>query len=314
MQQPNRLTTSHIDLPETSVRTDYPFSFLIHQVANIKAMGWAAIRNGNPITRPTRLPALPVHAQHVLQAPSNDLIDSYAQWSGAQITRYRKEIPPHFCSHWAMPLLAQLGSHAPYNLLSVLNQGLRLQNHQPLLRNEALHLSGSLLNVEDDGQRIRIHTQVRAHNPRGELAMTIDSYSTVPQAKKKKSATQSTAKEMLAFDTIGTWSAQDNDGLNFAFLTGDFNPIHILAVVGKRSRFKHCILHGFGQLARTYEVILTAGYRIAELDLRWIKPLTLPNSNLQVQLARELDTEGFRSLRLLASDGSLHMVGKFKEA
>ena len=296
------------------MRPDYPLTYLFHQVPNIRAMGMAAIRSCNPITRPSRLPKLPVHSQQVLPAPSNSLIDSYAQWSGAQPTRYNTEIPPHFCSHWAMPLLAKLGGLAPYNLLTVLNQGLRLQNHKPLLRNQALHLSGSLLNVEDDGQRIRIHTQVQAHNPAGELAMTIDSYSTVPQRKKKKSPEQGKTTEQDTFDTIGTWNLEDNDGLNFAFLTGDFNPIHTVPLVGKNSRFKRCILHGFGQLARSYEAILTAGYTIAELDLRWIKPLTLPNPGMQVQVARNVDAQGFRGLRLISSDGSLHMVGQFKEA
>jgi acyl dehydratase len=213
-----------------------------------------------------------------------------------------------------MPLLAQLGSMAPYNLLAVLNQGLRLQNHKPLLRNQPLHLSGSLMNVENDSHRIRIHTQVQAHNPQGELAMTIDSYSTVPRAKKKKTELGNKIETIESFDTVGSWSAKENDGLNFAFLTGDFNPIHTVPIVGKKSRFKHCILHGFGQLARTYESILTAGYTIAELDLRWIKPLTLPNHGLQVQLARTVDEEGFRNLRLVAADGTLHMVGRFKEA
>jgi hypothetical protein len=294
------------------MRTDYPLSFIAHHVSNIKSMGWAAIRNANPITRPSKLPALPVHLAQEVSPISNILIDSYAQWSGATPSRYNGTLPPHFCSHWAMPLLANLGGLAPYNLLALLNQGLRMQMHKPLLRNQAIHLEGSLMEVMHDGDRVRIHTQVRAHNPQGELACTIDSYSTVPQKGKKKS-TEQKARVEEEFDTIGTWTAEDNDGLNFAFLTGDFNPIHTIPMVGKRSRFKTLILHGFGQLARSYEAILNTGYTISELDVRWIKPLNLPNPDMQVQVGRSEDAEGFRAMRLVSAEGVLHMVGKFKE-
>lgn len=294
------------------MRVDYPLSFITHHLSNIKSMGWAAIRNANPITRPSTLPALPVHLAQVVSPISNPLIDAYAHWSGATSERYASTLPPHFCSHWAMPLLANLGGLAPYNLLALLNQGLRMQIHRPLLRNQSIHLEGSLMEVVHDGDRVRIHTQVRAHNPLGELACTIDSYSTVPQKGKKKSSEQR-ARAEEEFDTIGTWNAQDNDGLNFAFLTGDFNPIHTIPAVGKRSRFKTLILHGFGQLARSFEAILNSGYGIAELDVRWIKPLNLPSQDMQVQVGRVVDSEGFRGMRLVSAEGVLHMVGKFRE-
>ena len=294
------------------MRVDYPLSFITHHLSNIKSMGWAAIRNANPITRPAKLPALPVHLAQVVSPISNPLIDAYAHWSGATSERYIDTLPPHFCSHWSIPLLANLGGLAPYNLLALLNQGLRMQIHLPLLRNQAIHLEGSLMEVLHDGDRVRIHTQVRAHNPQGELACTIDSYSTVPQKGKKKTSEQK-ARAEEEFDTIGTWDAQDNDGLNFAFLTGDFNPIHTIPAVGRRSRFKTLILHGFGQLARSFEAILNSGYTIAELDVRWIKPLNLPSQDMQVQVGRSVDSEGFRGMRLVSAEGVLHMVGKFRE-
>lgn len=294
------------------MHVDYPLSFITHHLSNIKSMGWAAIRNANPITRPAKLPELPVHLAQDVSPISNALIDGYVQWSGATPDRYADTLPPHFCSHWAMPLLANLGGLAPYNLLALLNQGLRMQIHQPLKRNQAIHLEGSLMEVVHDGDRVRIHTQVRAHNPQGELACTIDSYSTVPQKGKKKGGEQK-ARAEEEFDTIGTWTAQDNDGLNFAFLTGDFNPIHTIPAVGKRSRFKTLILHGFGQLARSFEAILNSGYTIAELDVRWIKPLNLPSQGMQVQVGRIKDSEGFRGMRLVSAEGVLHMVGKFRE-
>jgi acyl dehydratase len=295
------------------MQLDYPVKYLVHQLANIRSMGMAAIRSSNPITRPSKLPELPVHLEQIVQPLSNALINSYVEWSGADADRYAGEIPPHFCSHFAMPMLANLGSLAPYNLLAVLNQGLRMEIHRPLMRGQALHLSGSLMDVSAEPDRVRIHTQVRVSNPKGESAMVIDSYSTVPQGKPKQKKAGSKPADEETFTTLDSWTAEFHDGLNFAMLTGDFNPIHTVPAIGRRSRFKTLILHGFGQLARSFECIQKAGYSIATLDVRWIKPLTLPNADLKVQVGQKTDPDGWRSLRLVAQDGSLHMVGRFLE-
>ncbi|MCE2747129.1 MAG: MaoC family dehydratase [Burkholderiales bacterium] len=294
---------------------DYPLKYLALHWPNIRSMGWAALRNATPVTRPGRLPELPVHHSMHVPALNNELIDQYAAWAGAPATRYRQEMPAHFCSHWAMPMLARLGSLAPYNLLSLLNQGLRMQVHKPLKRNEAIGLRGSLVDVSEQGGKVRIHTRVQASNPAGELAMVIDSYSTVPQgtSQGKTPANSNTAKRNeYEFTTVGNWNAEENDGLAFAMLTGDFNPIHTIKAVGKRTRFKSCILHGFGQLARTLEVLHNAGLSVADLDVRWIKPLPLPSTGMQVQTSTTADSEGYTQLRLASACGTLHMVGRFK--
>ena len=290
---------------------DYPLKYLALHWPNIRSMGWAALRNATPITRPSGLPDMPVHHSMHVPALNNELLDQYVAWTGAPANRYSKEIPAHFCSHWAMPMLAKLGSLAPYNLLSLLNQGLRMQIHRPLNRNQAIALRGSLMDVSDDGDKVRIHTRVQASNSKGELAMVIDSYSTVPRGKpagKSKPA----KRDELEFINAGNWDAEENDGLAFAMLTGDFNPIHTIKAVGKRTRFKSCILHGFGQLARTWEVLHNAGHTVADLDVRWIKPLPLPNAGMQVKTSTTRDSEGYTLLRLASADGTLHMVGRFK--
>ncbi|BET26705.1 acyl dehydratase [Limnobacter thiooxidans] len=290
---------------------DYPLKYLALHWPNIRSMGWAAIRNATPLTRPGHLPELPVHLDARIGALNNELVDQYAAWAGAPAQRYAKALPPHFCSHWAMPMLAKLGSLAPYNLLSLLNQGLRMQIHQPLQRDDAIALHGSLMEVSDDGDKVRIHTRVQASNPKGELAVVIDSYSTVPRGK-PASKSKPVKRDEFEFNTVGQWHAEEEDGLAFAMLTGDFNPIHTLKAVGKRTRFKSCILHGFGQLARTWEVLHNASFSIADIDVRWIKPLPLPNSGMQVQVSAKKDSEGYTQLRVAAADGTLHMVGRFK--
>ncbi|HEX4855712.1 MAG TPA: MaoC family dehydratase [Limnobacter sp.] len=290
---------------------DYPIKYLATHWPNIRAMGWAAIRNATPITRPGQLPQLPVHLKSSVAPMNNEIVDQYAAWAGAPASRYSSTLPVHFCSHWAMPMLARLGGLAPYNLLSLLNQGVRIQVHQPLERNQPFSLHGSLMDVAEEADRIRIHTRIQANQPDGQLAMVIDSYSTVP---KGRPSSKGKAEKRVdpEFELVGHWTADEEDGLAFAMLTGDFNPIHTIKAVGKRTRFKSCILHGFGQLARTWEVLLNADLVINDLDVRWIKPLPLPNADMQVEVSTGVDGQGYRQLRLAAADGTPHMVGRFK--
>lgn len=292
---------------------NYPLSYLKLHWPNIRSMGWAALRNANPVTRPKALPALPLHMESRVDALPNGLIDDYAAWAGAPASRYASTVPLHLCSQWAMPMLAELGRNAPYNLLSLLNQGLRMQVHSATPRNEALHLVGTLMDVTEEPDRVRIHTRIEAFSVDGQPRVTLDSYSTVPRGRPQKKAAQPKRKEP-EFTTVGHWNASEDDGLRFAMLTGDFNPIHTLKAVGKRTRFKGCILHGFGQLARSLEALHNGGHFFSDLDVRWIKPLPLPSNNLSVQVAKVADAEGYLALRVLSEGADVHMVGRFKPA
>lgn len=266
------------------------------------------VRSLVPLFRPKSVPSTPITKSSVLSAAPVDLVDHYAEWSGAPTERYVDSLPPHFCSHWAIPMLAWLGGHAPYNVFGLLNQGIRLQIHAPIPRNTPLHLSGKLMSVNDDGNRGRIHSRVSAGVDGKKDCITIDNY-TVVIHRSTKGKSERKAPEDHSFKTVGTWSVNESDGVNFALLTGDFNPIHTISAVGRRSQFGGCILHGFGQLARSYESLVDFGFDIAEIDIRWIKPVKLPSGNMEVQVAQIANNEGRMPIRLLGSDGVVHIVG-----
>lgn len=288
-------------------QVDVPLRFVRAQLPIMAAMCAVGVRSAIPLTRPKALPKKPVKMQKKLAPAEAALVDSYAAWSGAPAGRYVHTLPPHFCSHWAMAMLSWLGGHAPYNVLSLLNQGLRLQIHQPLPRGKELQLEGELVGVQDDGSRARIHSRVVARVAGLGKCMTVDSYSVVVLGRSKDKGAE--PRQEPDFETVGRWSVEADDGVKFALLTGDFNPIHTVQAVGRRSRFGSCILHGFGQLARTYEPIVNAGYNIAEIDIRWIKPVPLPSQDLEVQVARSSGSDGRHAIRLRGQDGAVHIVG-----
>lgn len=288
-----------------------PRRFIKNQIRGFTSMILVALRSAVPLLRPGSVPSKPVTKSSTLQAAAEDLVDHYAEWCGASSERYSDDLPPHFCSHWAIPMLAWLGGHAPYNVFGLLNQGVRLQVHGAIPRKKQLRLFGELVDVHDDGDRARIHSRVTAgvgEQNGQDKCITIDSY-TVVMHRRIKEKSKRKEKNDIDFRTVGSWSANKNDGVNFALLTGDFNPIHTVNAVGRRSQFGGCILHGFGQFAKTYETLVNSGLDIAEIDIRWIKPVKLPSGSLKVQVAQNSDNQNRTPIQLIGSGGVVHLVG-----
>ena len=70
-------------------------------------------------------------------------------------------------------------------------------------------------------------------------------------------------------------------GLDFALLTGDFNPIHWISPYAKMAGFKNTILHGFASMALSWEAIVRERLdgdvtRMKAMDVRFVRPQILP--------------------------------------
>ena len=113
------------------------------------------------------------------------------------------------------------------------------------------------------------------------------------------------------WETVGEWQATEADGRKFFFLTGDFNPIHTLPVFARRTAFKGCIMHGYGAFAQVFEAVRNAGHAVADIDVRFVRPLPLPSPVVRIQVAREASADGRRALRLVDDTGAVYQAGSF---
>lgn len=290
-----------------------PLTYLRHQAPNILGMVGAGVRSALPMRGDSEVETPSAPVTRCLGPVPEDLIAAYADWTGAPPDRYSDHLPPHMFCYWALGLISELTGQAPYNLLSAVNQGCRMVTERNLPASEAIEVRGQLADVSDDGRRIRIATHLDAGTQSAPDAQHIDVMAAVPRRNPKGGKRQSEQGAESDFETVGRWSAQAEDGINFALLTGDFNPLHTLPPLGRRTRYGGCILHGFGQLTRTYEAILNAGIGIGVFDIRYVKPVPLPTDSLDVQVARDRDDGGTRALRVQSPDGTLHLAGHLQE-
>ncbi len=216
----------------------------------------------------------------------NRLVDDYIRHVGGDRGWYRHSIPGHLFPQWGLPLLARTLTTIPYALTSVLNAGCRIEQGQPLPRDEALQLQAQLLDIDDDSRRAvltqtlttgtrsapdALHAQVFAYVPlpRDPTAPA------APAPKRPKARVPDDARELAWF------SLRPSDGLDFALLTGDFNPVHWVRPYARAAGFQSTILHGFATLARAIESLNRTVFsgdpsRLRAVEVRFTRPLVLP--------------------------------------
>lgn len=297
MTQPIPLTLVREQLPAISGMTAGLFWSLTP-----KAIKARLVDQGQPLTA-------------TVAAGSDKLVKHYIDWCGVNNDRYAGVLPPHFFAKYGMGMMARLTGQAPYNMLSVVNQGCRMQVNSLIARQTPIRLEGNLVACTRENNRVRVHCRVTAGTDAQPQALIVDSLAAVMLGKPsgKKGKRPASEANVTDYETVGSWSAARDEGQKFFLLTGDFNPIHTLWPVARRTRFGGCILHGFASYARTYETILNAGYGISDIDIRFLKPNLLPNYDLAVQVGKQVQADSRRPLRLVGRNGDVYLAGHFIE-
>lgn len=207
----------------------------------------------------------------------------------------------------------------PYPIAKVINAGCHLRIHGTLPLGQDLNISTRVSKVDDNGKRALVTIEVTTGTKEIARALTADLRLFIPlksktapepaapidQASARRKPTVPFGVRELFFQRF-----KQDAGLDFAFLTGDFNPIHWLGPYAKAAGFRRVILHGFGSFARVFDGVVRAALasdlrRLSELDADFTRPLLLPsdvglylNNEQQIYLG---DAPG----------GAAYLVGRF---
>ncbi len=267
-----------------------PTRYVLHQLPVLRGMGQALFhelgrRAG--LVRPgaAGVPG-PVLERRVPPLPER-LVRDYVRHVGGDERAYRGRIPPHLFPQWSLPLVGPLTRGLRYPLLAAMNGGCRMRVNAPLPAGEPLELRGRLAGVDDDGRRavidLELVTGTRA-SPEALVAHLLlfvrlgppDRTRPEPKPEKEKPRVPENAAE------LERWTIPRGAGLDFAKLTGDFNPVHWIPAWGRALGFPSAILHGFSTLARALEGLYRGRFggdtfAIRELEARFTRPLVLPS-------------------------------------
>ncbi|MEE2779532.1 MAG: MaoC/PaaZ C-terminal domain-containing protein [Myxococcota bacterium] len=266
-----------------------PIRHLRHQGRVLAAMGRTAalgltsrLRGRAEASPPTPTPAL----SGVLPCLAADLITDAVHWAGGDPSRWGDQLPFWLHPQWGFPLLIRTLEGLPYPLSRALNAGCRVTVNAPLPTDQPLHVRVWLDQIDDDGRRAILHQKLITGTEDTPDALVVDFQVLVPLPKpkgqdgaKKKKKEKPTVPEDVR--EIARWTNSTRAGLEFALLTGDFNPIHWIPPAARLSGFKNTILHGFGTMARATERLITEELngdpsRLTEIGVRFTRPVVLP--------------------------------------
>ena len=280
-----------------------PFKFVRYQGPVLRGMGEAALAalrqrltdglSHLPRREPSRPagagkaatpPALPgpEHTRAVAALPE-ELVSAYVRHVGGDPQSWRGRVPPHLFPQWAFPLTGKLVEGLQYPMLAAMNGGCRLTVNGSLPIGRELTVSGRLEGIDDDGRRAILDQRIATGPTDAPEAVVAHLYVFIPLGKADQKDGRSKDKPRVAVDAreIAFFRLGPQAGLDFAKLTGDFNPVHWVPRWARAFGFRNTILHGFSTMARAYEALargLCAGDpdAIAELDVRFTRPLVLP--------------------------------------
>lgn len=217
-----------------------------------------------------------------IEPRDKDLLRTYIRHVGGDPGAYRGQVPAHFFPQWGFPLASRTLSGVPYPLFKVLNGGCRIEINAPLPAKEPLHARARLEGIDDNGSRAVLHQRVATGTSAEPEAVVAHLYAIVPLggggSKGKK---RERARVPHDAEELQRWKLRPDAGLDFAKLTGDFNPVHWVGPYARAFGFRNTILHGFSTMARAMEGVqrtLMAGSvrAIKSFDVKFIKPLVLP--------------------------------------
>jgi acyl dehydratase len=258
-------------------------------IATLASVAASALKQRMGFGAPAGMPELPgPELTAVVQPRPPELLRAYIKHVGGDPTAYRGQVPPHFFPQWGFPLASRTLMGLPYPLFRVLNGGCRLEIHAPLPAGEPLHARARLEGIDDNGRRAVIHQRVVTGSTAHPEAVVGHLYAVVPlgskgegKGGKGKGGPREVARVPHDAEELQRWRLPANAGLDFAKLTGDFNPVHWVPPYARAFGFRNTILHGFSTMARAMEGLqrtLFAGSvrAIRVLDVKFTKPLVLP--------------------------------------
>lgn len=260
---------------------------ILAQAPVIRSLGGTALSaaaQGLGLSKPAQRPETPTTPITTkIKPPSAELIRDYVRHVGGDPSRYKKRVPAHLFPHWGFPLAARTLEGLPYPLLKVLNGGCRLEINAPLPQGEALEVSARLESIDDDGRRAVLHQIIETGTSVRADAVVAHLYAIVPLASDKSKKKKDRVRAPVDAEEVGRMRLGPKAGLDFAKLTGDFNPVHWVPAYAKAFGFKNTILHGFSTMARAFELldrahITGATSEISVFDVKFVKPLVLPAS------------------------------------
>jgi acyl dehydratase len=251
-----------------------------------------------------------------VRPPSPALVRAFVAFSGGEPASYRGVLPPHLFPQWTLAAASRALEGVPYPLAKIVNAGVALAIRDGVAAGEPLAVRARLDAIDESPTRVVMTTRIETGTKHVPDALVAELRTYVPLARPANGAARpkersepprvpDDARELALFRLAA------DAGLEFAKLTGDFNPIHWIAPYARSAGFRGCILHGFGSFALATSAVVRGVLsgdvgRLRTIEARFTRPLLLPGSTgIYVTDANELYAGD-------APGGAAYLAGRFQ--
>lgn len=253
-----------------------------HNLAGLVRAGVGAVRSRGKKGGAYPTPGPLVSAD--VAPPSDRLVHDYLVWTGGDPRAWQGQLPTHLFPMWCFAWMGRTLEGVPYDVSKVLNGGCTVHANRPIPAGERLQVTAQLTGLDDDERRVLFHQRVTTSTASAPDALVVDIRLILPKRSKDKSkdkAPSAPATVPVTARQVAEWRLPANAGLDFALLTGDFNPIHWIPPAGRAAGFGGCILHGYATMARSVEGVLASQLAgridgMSSFDVRFARPVKLP--------------------------------------
>jgi acyl dehydratase len=262
----------------------------------------------------------PLLAPVGVQPPSLLLCAQRVHINAAHLRRYREicgiadnGMLPHAYIHvLAMPLHMRVFTHAdfPVKVLGLVHLRNLIRQFQAIKADSTLDLSVSYdsLRETDSGQEYDLITRCEVNGKLvWEEVSTMLARRVTPGKRPTIERAVRDASRVVDEQSIATAA---NTGRRYAFVSGDFNPIHLFDRTAQAFQFKQAVAHGMWSLARCIGLAQN-GFPDApiELDAQFKLPIYLPSEFI----FRNQRTDTGADLSLTTPKGDrLHLIVKMR--
>lgn len=289
-----------------------PLSLAFEQRQSLAALAQVGMSSAFAFMRPKRNPDAFHPLRDIIEPPSERLIESYLDWLNTpHDARNRHIVPPHMFSQWTIPLATKILLQTCYPLSSIINLGCEVKVNGEIRRGEKLMLHAELANLEETDNRVKFSVRVCTSTQCQSNVIEALSHALLP--KQDIFPLEAKSRDLWDWECVGKWRVDENDGLRFALLTGDFNPVHWMDFAARMSPFGKKILHGFGSLSLSWDALQrneVQAAQIKKINVRFSRPVPLPSATMSV-LRSERRPSGSRRVALRGADGCIHMIGEY---
>lgn len=258
-----------------------PARHLLKQGPMLRTLGLAAVA---PLQKKLRFrtAAIPVgEFSRTLPPLADDLIEDFIREMGGDPAVWRGAVPPHLFPQWGLPVAAELMRALPYPIHKMLNAGCRLELREALPAGRPMQVHARLDPVDADERRAKIRGVITTGTEGAPEALvaSVDGY--IPLAPRAGGSGKEKPVVPAGARRLAEWRLPWRAGLDFALLTGDFNPLHWVPPYARAMGFRSNILHGYALMARALEGLVAGELggdpsKLASIEVRFTTPLPLP--------------------------------------